>query len=83
MIEKYRNDRETLNHLLFMHNIRIVFNMAKRYMSGVDDYDTLVQNGMEGLAKACVRFDIDRNIKFCTLASIWVRKHMTMYYHSA
>lgn len=42
MINKYRNDRDKLNYLLFMHNIRTVFNQAKFYMSRTDDYDSLV-----------------------------------------
>ena len=83
MIEKYKDDRDRLNHLLFMHNIRIVFNMAKTYMSKTNDYDSLVQNGMQGLAEAARRFKVDKNIKFCTYATIWVKKYMTMYYYSA
>ena len=42
MIDMYKNDRDRLNYLLFMHNIRTVFNQAKFYMSRTDDYDSLV-----------------------------------------
>lgn len=66
-----------------MHNIRTVFNLAKSQMHRTDDYDSLVQNGMVGLGEAVNRFDIDRDIKFCTYATIWVKKYMTMYYYSA
>lgn len=52
MIEKHRADRDRLNELLVMHNIRLVFNFAKGYMSKTDDYDTMVQDGMRGLATA-------------------------------
>lgn len=83
MIGMYKHDRDKLNRLLFMHNIRIVFNMAKTYMSRTNDYDSLVQNGMQGLAEAAKRFNPEKNIKFCTYATIWVKKYMTMYYYSA
>lgn len=74
MIEKYRNDRETLNQLLVMHNIRIVFNMAQKYMSKTDDFDGMVQDGLQGLAEAASKFNLDMGIKFITYAHIWVRK---------
>ena len=32
LIEKYKDDRETLNKLLFMHNIKAVFNQAKAFV---------------------------------------------------
>lgn len=83
MINKFRDDREKLNHLLFMHNIRTVFNIAKSYISKTNDFDSLVQNGMMGLAVACHRFDINRDIKFCTYATSWVRKYMTMQYYTS
>lgn len=83
LINKYRNDRETLNKMLFMHNIRTVFSLAKQYMAQTNDYDSLVQNGMIGLGEAVRRFDIDRDIKFCTYATLWVKKYMTMYFYSS
>lgn len=81
LIEKYRNDRDTLNQLLFMHNIKLVFNMAKKYMSKTNDFDGLVQDGMQGLAEAAKRFDIDKDIKFCTYAFLWIKKYMTMNFY--
>jgi DNA-directed RNA polymerase specialized sigma subunit len=52
LIQKYRHNRTKLNKLLFMHNIEIVFNQAKKYMSKVEDFDALVQDGMIGLGEA-------------------------------
>ena len=81
LIEKYRNDRDKLNELLFMHNIKIVFNQAKKYMMKVNDFDTLVQDGMNGLSEAVKRFDIDKGVKFITYAVPWVRKYMLMHFY--
>lgn len=81
LIEKYKNDRETLNKLLFMHNIRIVFNVAKKYVSKTSDFDSLIQDGMLGLGEAAMRFDITKNIKFITYATIWVRKYILMNFY--
>lgn len=76
LIKKYKHDRETLNKLLFMHNIRIVFNCAKKYIAKTNDFDNLVQEGMYGLSIAASRFDINKNVKFITYATIWVLKYM-------
>jgi len=74
LIDKYKNDRDKLNNLLFMHNIRLVFNTAKKYTSKTDDFDAMVQDGMLGLAIAANNFDISRGVKFITYATPWVRK---------
>lgn len=81
MIKKYKKNRKELNRLLFMHNIKLVFNMAKKYMSKTNDFDSLVQDGMIGLGEAVNRFDIKKNIKFCTYAYIWIKKYMTMNFY--
>lgn len=81
MIKKYKKNRQELNRLLFMHNIKLVFNMAKKYMSKTNDFDGLVQDGMIGLGEAVSRFDINKNIKFCTYAYIWIKKYMTMNFY--
>lgn len=82
LIQKYKNDRPKLNHLLFMHNIKIVFNTAKKYMSKTNDFDGMIQDGMVGLAEACRRFDVDKDIKFITYATWWVRKYILLYFYS-
>lgn len=74
LIREYSSDRDKLNSLLFMHNIRLVFNIAKKYMSKTDDFDSMVQDGMLGLAIAAKNFDTTRNVKFITYATPWVRK---------
>lgn len=74
MIEENKHDREKLNDLLFMHNIRLVFNIAKKYMSKTDDFDAMVQDGMLGLAIAANNFDITRGVKFITYAMPWIKK---------
>jgi len=74
LIKTYAHDRDKLNNLLFMHNIRLVFNVAKKYMAKTDDFDSMVQDGMVGLAIAAKNFDISRGVKFITYATPWVRK---------
>ena len=75
LIYQYKNDRDKLNELLYMHNIRLAFNMAKRYATKTNDFDSLVSNCLYGLAVACQRFDITKGIKFSTYATSWIFKY--------
>ena len=75
LIQKYRNDRDKLNELLYMHNVRLAFNMAKRYATKTNDFDALVSDCLFGLSVACQRFDIDKGIKFSTYATNWIFKY--------
>lgn len=81
MIEKYRNEPLKLRQLLQMHNVQMVFSMAKKYMTKTADYDGLVQDGLVGLAEAANRFELDKNIKFSTYAYMWIMKYMTMNFY--
>lgn len=83
LIEKYRNDRDELNRRLCLHNVKMVFSMARSFVTKAKDFDSLVQNGMLGLMEAAKRFDIDKGIKFCTYASIWIRKYFSMQYYTS
>ena len=52
LIWQHKDNRDKLNELLFMHNIKLVFNLAKKYAAKSKDFDNLVQEGMKGLAEA-------------------------------
>ena len=82
MIDAYRNDRSHLNHLLFCHNIRIILNLAKKYLKTATSAADLLMNGAHGLMIAAERFDLDRNIKFNTYATKWVFKYLLMCFYS-
>ena len=82
LISKYKDDRQTLNKLLCMHNIRLVFNIAKKYKGKTDDFDNMVQNGYLGLMQAANRFDIDKGIKFVTYAYPWVMKFILSEFYA-
>lgn len=82
LIEKYKNDRSTLNHLLFMHNIKLVFSFAKNYMLQTNDFDGMIQDGMVGLAEAARRFEPEKGTRFNTYATTWIKKHVLKYFYS-
>lgn len=59
MIEKYlkENREDELRKLLIMHNIRLVFSIAKRYCKQTRDFDNMVAKGLFGLTFAANTFN--------------------------
>ena len=80
IINIYKNDPEKARSLLIQHNIRLVFNMAKKYSRSSVDFDELIGRGMEGLCIAAKRFDFNKGIKFITYATPWVFKYILKEY---
>lgn len=80
MIDKNRSNPEKLRNLLINHNIRLVFNLARKYAKTSIDFDDLIARGFYGLTYAATKFDINRNIKFCTYATPWIFKYIVNEY---
>ena len=74
LIEQLRNDPDTLQRELVMHNIRLVFNIAKKYSMSAKSFDDIVGDALAALCYAAKKFDLDKNIKFSTYATNWILK---------
>lgn len=82
LIEKYKDNRDELNKMLFNHNIRIVMNISRKYLQQSQNPADLLMNGAKGLMIAADKFDIDRGIKFNTYATNWVFKYVIAMFYS-
>ena len=66
-------DVEARNTLV-LHNLKLVISIAKRYQGcGIPLLD-IIQEGTFGLIKAADKFIPDKNCRFSTLASWWIRQ---------
>lgn len=59
---------------LIERNLRLVVNIAKRYVGRGLDFQDLIQEGNIGLMKAIDRFDYQAGTKVSTYATWWIRQ---------
>ena len=72
-----KNGDEKAKKKLIESNLRLVANVAFRYMNRGMDLMDLIQEGNMGLMKAVDRFEIDKGFKFSTYATWWIRQAIT------
>ena len=76
-IQKVRVEIEEPKDKLVQRNLRLVVNVAKRYLGRGLNFLDLVQEGNIGLMKGAERFDHTRGFKFSTYATWWIRQGIT------
>ncbi len=76
-IFEVRLDIEEPKDALVQRNLRLVVDVAKRYLGRGMSFLDLVQEGNIGLMKAAERFDYTRGFKFSTYATWWIRQGIT------
>jgi RNA polymerase sigma-32 factor len=80
LISKWKENQDTsiFNQIIKNHHW-LVCKIAKNYRySGLDQKD-LVAEGILGLAIAMEKFDMEKNVKFSTYASYWIKAKMSSF----
>lgn len=71
-------DRAALDRIVRAH-LRLVIAMAARFRNYGLPMSDLIQEGNIGLMQAAERFDLDREVRFSTYASWWIRAAIQEY----
>ena len=62
---------------LIESNLRLVVFIAKKYQNRGQSLQDLIEEGTEGLMKAVEKYDVEKDIKFSTYATWWIRQAIT------
>ncbi|GHV95629.1 hypothetical protein AGMMS50293_19490 [Spirochaetia bacterium] len=66
-------------HKLINANLRLVVKIARIYNTPDVSFLDLVQEGNLGLIHAAEKYDHQKNVRFCTYASWWIRQFISRY----
>lgn len=75
---KEKRDQEAL-HRITMAHMRLVISMATKFRYFGLPLSDLIQEGHVGLLEAAARFEPDREVRFSTYATWWIRASMQDY----
>ncbi len=75
--KRMKEGDEIARKKLIEANLRLVISIAKKYTNRGMHFLDLVQEGNLGLIKAVEKFDHERNFKFSTYATLWIRQAIT------
>jgi RNA polymerase primary sigma factor len=75
--KKIRRGDEIARKDMIRANLRLVINIAKRYMRMGTPFLDLIEEGNLGLMKAVEKFDHRKGFRFSTYAAWWIRQGIT------
>jgi len=76
-IAAIENGLKAVKNRLIQANLRLVINIAKKYLNRGLSFLDLIQEGNMGLMKAAEKYDYQKGYKFSTYSTWWIRQAIT------
>ncbi len=76
-MERIERDLKVVKNRLIKANLRLVINIAKKYLNRGLSFLDLIQEGNMGLMKAAEKYDYQKGYKFSTYSTWWIRQAIT------
>lgn len=76
-IAQIENSLKVVKNRLIQANLRLVINIAKKYLNRGLSFLDLIQEGNMGLMKAAEKYDYQKGYKFSTYSTWWIRQAIT------
>jgi RNA polymerase primary sigma factor len=76
-INAIENSLKVVKNRLIQANLRLVINIAKKYLNRGLSFLDLIQEGNMGLMKAAEKYDYQKGYKFSTYSTWWIRQAIT------
>lgn len=76
-IGQIENGLKVVKNRLIQANLRLVINIAKKYLNRGLSFLDLIQEGNMGLMKAAEKYDYQKGYKFSTYSTWWIRQAIT------
>ncbi len=76
-LSEIENGLKVVKNRLIQANLRLVINIAKKYLNRGLSFLDLIQEGNMGLMKASEKYDYQKGYKFSTYSTWWIRQAIT------
>ncbi len=76
-LSEIENGLKVVRNRLVQANLRLVINIAKKYLNRGLPFLDLIQEGNMGLMKAAEKYDYQKGYKFSTYSTWWIRQAIT------
>jgi len=76
-LSEIENGLKVVKNRLIQANLRLVINIAKKYLNRGLSFLDLIQEGNTGLMKAAEKYDYQKGYKFSTYSTWWIRQAIT------
>jgi RNA polymerase primary sigma factor len=77
--KKIQQGDEAAKKKLIEANLRLVIKIARIYLTSDMSFMDIIQEGNIGLMRAVEKYDHERNVRFSTYASWWIRQFITRF----